>query len=190
MSRLHRLLAVLTLAAGALAAVAQHPRPGLASDEVSAVELAEWIRARKPGLLVLDLRPADQTHSGQVPGAQMPAELKLAGVDHVALGLARPGFIDPSELNTIVIYGPENVEPLAVDVLLGRSNNPPRLLRLHGGIAAWNAEVLFPSIRADASERQRKAFAARAELSRYFSGSPRVLDPGEHATAARSRQGC
>ena len=43
----HRTLATLAIGAAALAAIARTPEPPLAQDEVSAVELAGWIRARR-----------------------------------------------------------------------------------------------------------------------------------------------
>ena len=55
---------------------------------------------------------------------------------------------------------------------------------------AWNDEVLFPQLRRDASAPQRRAFEARAQLSRYFGGSPRVIEPGAQTQRSRSRRGC
>ena len=43
-------LALLARVAGSLAAVAGNIAPPPAADEVSAVELAQWIRDRRPGL--------------------------------------------------------------------------------------------------------------------------------------------
>ena len=157
-------LAIVALAAGALAAVARTPEPAPAPDEISAAELATWIRDRQPGLLLVDLRP-DATD--RLPGAGPLTEADRGAVD------------------TLVAYADRNVDPDAVEALHAR-----RVLRLRGGVAAWNAEVLFPTLRADASGRQRLEFESRARLSRYFGGSPRVLDPGASPDRGRSRRGC
>jgi hypothetical protein len=78
---------------------------------------------------------------------------------------------------------------MVIDALRPRVGDA-RLLRLHGGFEAWRDEVLFPHLRADASERERQRFAPRAQLSRYFGGTPRVLEPGTDPAQPRSRRGC
>lgn len=160
-------LAALALCAAVLAAFARSPEPPLSGDEISAVELAAWIRARRPGLLVLDTRSGDAMERDGLPGARSAADFEGDAID------------------TIVLYGDRRLDE--APPLRG---NTQRVLRLHGGIEAWNEEVLFPAIRADASERQKREFASRAQLSRYFGGSPRVLDPGTDSPRSRSRRGC
>lgn len=161
------LLAAIASCAGALAAVAGSPAPPLARDEISAIQLAEWIHARRPGLVVLDARPAESMQRGRLPGARAVAEFEAdAGA-------------------TIVLYGDRGTD--GVPAWRGPAL---RVLRLRGGIEAWHRDVLFPVVRADASEAQRRQFESRARLSRYFGGSPRVLDPGAEANPVRSRRGC
>lgn len=164
---IHRVLAALAICAAALAALARSPEPPPAPDEISAVELAGWIGARRPGLVVLDTRTPDAMERDGLPGARPVA-----------------GF-DGADVDTVVLYGDRRVDQ--APPLRG---NPQRVLRLRGGIAAWNEDVLFPVIRSDASEQLQREFAHRAQLSRYFGGSPRVLDPGAQARRTRSRRGC
>jgi len=164
-------LALLALVLGSLAAIAGSVAPPPAADEVSAVDLAQWIRDRRPGLLVVDARAAEAFDRDRLPGARL-----IADIDADALRSA----------DTVVVYAEAGVDATALREL----SNVRRLLRLHGGIAAWNEDVLFPVIRADASERQQRDFAARAALSRYFGGSPRLLDPGASPARGRSRHGC
>jgi rhodanese-related sulfurtransferase len=165
------MLALLALVTGTLAAIAGNVAPPPAADEVSAVDLAQWIRDRRPGLLVVDARTAEAFDNDRLPGAHLIADI---GAD--ALRSA----------DTIVFYSDARADAGALRGL----SSVPRALRLHGGIAAWNEEVLFPVLRADASERQQRDFVARAVLSRYFGGSPRLLDPGASPTRGRSRRGC
>ena len=40
------------------------------SDHVTGIELAEWIRSRKPGLRVIDVRPDSEYTAYHVPGAE------------------------------------------------------------------------------------------------------------------------
>jgi hypothetical protein len=170
----HRALMLLALGAGALAAVAGSPAPPPARGDVAAVELAEWIRARRPGLQVLDTRSPDAMWRDRVPGARSAAELATGALDAEA---------------TLVVYADRNVDEDTLDALRRRSGTT-RILHLHGGVEAWNAEVMFPWIRADASAREQREFAERALLSRYFGGSPRVLEPGAARPHGRSRRGC
>jgi rhodanese-related sulfurtransferase len=169
-----RSLALLALVAGAAAAISGSPLPAPARNEVSAVDLATWIRARQPGLLVVDARAAAQADEGSVPGA-----LPLAEIEAGRLG----------EGATVVIYAEAEVEA-GVVAALQRQSAAPRYLRLHGGYKAWREEVLFPVVRSDASAAQLRRFEQRAQLSRYFGGSPRQLDPGVAVAQARSRRGC
>ena len=161
----HLMLASLAICAAALAALARSPEPPPACDEISAVTLAEWIRARRPGVLVLDTRSAQAMERDGIPGARSAADF------------------DGDAVDTVVLYGDRRVDE--APPLRG---SPRRVLRLHGGIEAWNRDVLFPVIRGDAPEREKSEFASRAQLSRYFGGSPRVLEPGARRT--RSRRGC
>ncbi|HET7062713.1 MAG TPA: rhodanese-like domain-containing protein [Rudaea sp.] len=165
------MLALLALVTGTLAAIAGNVVPPPAADEVSAVDLAQWIRDQRPGLLIVDLRTAEAFDRDRLPGARLIADL-----DADTLRAA----------DSVVVYSDARADGAALRGL----SNVPRVLRLHGGIAAWNEEVLFPVIRADASARQQRDFATRAMLSRYFGGSPRLLDPGALPARARSRHGC
>jgi rhodanese-related sulfurtransferase len=166
------MLVLLALVTGALAAIAGNVAPPPAADEVSAVDLAQWIRDQRPGLLVVDLRAAEAFDRDRLPGARL-----VADVDADALGSA----------DTVVVYADARADAGA---LRGLSNVPRVSVRLHGGIGAWNEEVLFPVLRADASAQQQRDFATRALLSRYFGGSPRLLDPGALPARGRSRHGC
>jgi rhodanese-related sulfurtransferase len=165
------MLALLALGMGTLAAVAGNVAPPPAADEVSAIDLAQWIRERRPGLLVVDARAAEAFDRDRLPGARL-----IADIDADALRSA----------DTVVVYADARADAAALRGL----SNVPRVLRLHGGIAAWNEDVLFPVLRADASARQQRDFATRALLSRYFGGSPRLLDPGASPARGRSRHGC
>jgi hypothetical protein len=165
---LRSMLAALAIGAGVLAALAGSPAPPPSPDEIGAVELAGWLRDRRPGLLVLDVRSAQAMQRDRLPGARQAAEVAGGAVD------------------TLVLYGDRQLEHVPAVRVSAR-----RVLRLHGGIEAWNEEVLFPAIRSDAPEREQQAFAGRAQLSRYFGGAPRVLDPGmQAARGTRSRRGC
>lgn len=169
--RARSVLAVAAFAIGGLAAVAGSSQPPLAGDEVAAVDLAGWLRERREKLRVLDARSADAFDAGHLPGARRLADSAASDAD-----------------DTVVVYADRDVDAGVADAL--RRQSTARVLRLHGGLRAWNDEVLFPVLRGDASAGQRQRFEARAALSRYFGGTPRQLDPGEAAGRTRSRRGC
>lgn len=166
----HATAALFALVVGTLAALAGDVDPPPAADEVSASELAAWIRDRRPGLLLLDLRDVEAFDRDRLPGAQ---RLPDVGADAIAAA------------DTIVVYA-----DAGNDAGLPRLSGAARVLRLHGGVGAWNDDVLFPTLRADANARQQRDFAPRAALSRYFGGSPRLLDAGAAPARNRSRRGC
>ena len=171
---LRRALAALALCVGGLAAFVGTPRPPLGAEEVSAEELGQWIHDRRPGLVVLDARDAAAMQKDGLPGAQPMNEID---------GRA----IAPDD--TVVVYSDRYLPAQTIESLRQRLK-VRRVLPLRGGIVAWNADVLFPTLRSDASARQQRAFALRAQLSRYFGGTPRVLDRDETRQRTQGRRGC
>ena len=165
---------VTALALGLLAALAGEPVPAPADDAVTAVELAVWLRQQRPGLQVIDLRAAEARK-----GDRLAAARALDHIDPVALGTAQ----------MIVLVADGTIRDAQWDAL--RRRWPAATLRrLHGGMRAWQREVMAPVIRADAPASQHAEFAGRAALSRYFGGTPQVLDAAALAARPRSRQGC
>ena len=174
MNAVRTTLALAALALGTLAAIAASPLPPLANDEIAAADLAVWLRDRRVGLLVVDARSADAMAQDRLPGARL-----LVDVDAAMLDAA----------DAVVVYADRDVDVRRVETLR-RAPGTRRYLRLHGGIAAWNEDVRYPVVRSDASAAQQQRFEARAQLSRYFGGTPRRLDPGAANGRPRSRQGC
>lgn len=174
MSRVRHLLTAAALIAGVCAAMAGTPQPPLRDDEVSAVDLAVWIRERREGLLVLDARDTEEHEDGGVAGARRVAQFAIEGLQTTGL---------------VVVYAQTQLDDAAFDALRRRFPQAT-VRRLRGGLQAWTDEVLYPSIRADAPARIRDAFAERAALSRYFGGTPRRIAPGESPAQPRSRRGC
>jgi hypothetical protein len=174
MKRVMRIgLAVLAMACGLASALAGSARPPLARDAVSAETLAQWIRDRQPGLVLLDARAAPASEEG-LPGAT---------------ALADVGLHQMPENGTVIVYGDGDVDANVLERLRQRLH-AQHYLRLQGGTKAWNDEVLYPTLRSDASAAQQARFETRASLSRYFGGTPRQLDPGATAARQRSRRGC
>src|SRR5262249_48562481 len=125
-------------------------------DHVSALELAAWIRARRPGLRVIDVRTADEFRAMHIPGAEQ--------VDLERLAHRRFAPDDP-----IVLYSEFGVHGGQAWVFL-RALGHRRVFFLRGGLHEWLDDVMSPTLPAGASPEAEAAFAQVAELSRFFGG--------------------
>jgi rhodanese-related sulfurtransferase len=144
-------------------------------DHVSALTLAAWIRARKRGLRVIDVRPADAFGEHAIPTAEnMPLDVLL-----------RTRFAAD---DVLVLYSEGGAHAGQAWTLL-RAMGVHNAWFIAGGMADWHDEVLAPVLAHDASPAQVLAFETTAQLSRYFGGTPSL---GERTTvAARARRrGC
>jgi rhodanese-related sulfurtransferase len=178
-TRTHRLLAgvAAVLAIGALAAGDPGARVDVDAlartveaeeDHVDALELAEWIRDRRPNLRVVDVRSAADFSAFHIPTAQ---HLPLTAV-------VRAGF-RPDE--TVVIYSEGGTHAAQAWFLL-RAAGVEKVYFLRGGLYEWMTEVMSPILPSDATPSQRAGFARAAEISRYFGGMPRIGAASSSAT--------
>lgn len=178
---LNRAIVVVALTGGGLAAMAGSPyradhamvdAAALAraiateADHVTAIELAQWIRARKPGLRILDVSDADAVMDVAVPQAEL---VSMADLTTVAATI-RPG--DP-----LVVYSAGGAHGGQAWVLL-RALGFTDVYFLQGGLDAWISEVLSPTLPpvAGLTDAERRTVESVAELSRYFGGEPREGD--------------
>jgi len=136
-------------------------------DHVTAVELAEWIKDRRPGLRVVDVRPADEFDAYHVPTAENIPLDKLVDT---------PFRKD----ETIVLYSGGGAHAAQGWVFL-RALGLPHVYFLRDGLTEWLEDVINPVISAAPTDSARNSFARAADLSRYFGGVPRA---GEPATVA------
>ena len=137
-----RLLVGLAVTLGAIAPFAGEPTPtsprqaGLDTatlaaqvareeDHVTARELAAWIRARKPGLRVIDLRPRQEFVAHHLPGA------RPATIEEVVKTRFAPG-------DTLVLYSAGGAHAAQAWVLL-RAAGYERVYFLRGGYREWTA---------------------------------------------------
>ncbi len=148
------------------------------ADHVSALQLAQWIRDRKPGLRVIDVRDPAAFADYAIPTAEnLPLEQ-----------LMRQAFA-PHE--TLVLYSEGGAHAGQAWVLL-QALGGANAWFIAGGLADWYDEVMAPVLSAEATPDQVRAFETVTELSRYFGGTPRV---GEVATplpgsSQPRRRGC
>ena len=129
-------------------------------DHVTAVELAEWIRDRRLGLRVIDIRSNAEFNARHIPTAE---RIPLSD-------LAKTPF---RRDETIVLYSEGGAHAGQGWVFL-RALGYDQVYWLRGGIHEWFEDVMNPSIESTASDSARKAFKRVSDLSRYFGGSPHV----------------
>ena len=170
-----RALATAAALLGTMAAVAGEPMPRRApvrvdaaaiareiereEDHVTARELATWIRDRRAGLRVLDVRPDPEYAEYHVPTAE-----RVALADVAALA--------PRAGETVVLYSGGGAHAAQAWVLL-RAAGHRRIYFLRGGVLEWVEDVMNPVLGRDTTRAGRAADADVAALSRYFGGVPR-----------------
>lgn len=172
---IRRLLACAAGLLGVAALFAGSPyRTRHAVAEVSPVELAEWIRDRKPDLRVIDARPQAEFDEYHLPRAE-----------HVDMESAA---FKPAETIVLVAGDGQGGDGQGID-------HPVYVLR--GGVRGWIDEVMNPTITENASAAERSAYQRASIVSRYFGGVPRVVDKprgksSDTAAAVRAvrRRGC
>jgi rhodanese-related sulfurtransferase len=148
-------------------------------DHVDALELAAWIRERRPGLRVVDLRRAEQFDDVHIPTAE---NISIGALSETTFG----------ENETIVLYSEGGAHAGQAWVFL-RALGHERVFFLRAGIYEWNEHVMNPTLARDATDRERAEFAKAAALSEYFGGSPqRDVPRSQQGTTLRElrRRGC
>jgi rhodanese-related sulfurtransferase len=117
-------------------------------DHVTALELATWIRDRKPGLRVVDLRKPAEFDEYHLPRAENVAIENLASTPFTA-----------SE--TIVLISDGGAHAAQGWVLL-QAMGHRQVFFLRGGLQEWLDDVMSPTT------------PEAAAIGRYFGGVPRV----------------
>lgn len=174
-----RKLAVALAGLGAIAAVAGNPyRDGkvtvdtkkLASltastaDHVEANEVASWIIAGRADYTLIDLRNAGEYATYHIPGAR-----------NVPLDELDATVAPPTE--KLVLYSDGGIHGAQAWMLL-KAQGFKSVYSIYGGLDAWKNNVLFPAAPAESTPDAKEAFAKRAQVAKYFGGSPR----GEEAS--------
>ena len=131
-------------------------------DHVTAIELAQWIRERRPGLRVIDTRSSEEFDDFHVPTAQ---RIPLSELTHARF----------RSDETIVLYSEGGTHAAQGWVFL-RALGYNRVYFLRGGLYEWLDQVMSPSLSATANDSARKEFARVSDLSRYFGGTPKTSE--------------
>ena len=138
-----RVLAGVALLLAVLAALAGTSRQGGAAldarrlateieheeDHVTALELAQWIHDRKPGLRVLDVRSDSEFAAYHIPSAERMPLTALAS-------------LPPGSDETLVLYSEGGAHAAQGWVLL-RANGHRDVYFLRGGLLDWMEDVML-----------------------------------------------
>lgn len=149
-------------AAAAMVGTPNGPVRAKPSDQISPLELAEWIKAGPPGLQIVDVRAAQEFDRYHIPTARsMPLE---------ALAAAR---FDPNA--TLVVYSERGGHAAQAWSVL-RESGYQHVLSLRGGIEDWLEDVMHP--------------AAPTDVTRYFGGFTRKPGDAPLTVDGLRRHGC
>jgi len=140
-------------------------------DHVTAAELAGWIKDRRAGLRVVDLRSAHEYENFHIPTAE-----------RIPIDSIVSARLSPSE--TIVLYSEGGPHAAQAWVFL-RALGYGKVYFLRGGAYEWIEQIVSPTLPIGAPAKDSLAFETTAALSRYFGGTPRrgVARPADDALA-------
>jgi len=128
------------------------------SDHVDAIALAEWIRARKPHLRIVDVRDDLAADDYRIPGAEEVPLQRIAALS-----------VRPSD--TIVIYSDGGGHAAQAWLIL-RQRGVATAYVLRDGLEAWEDEIMAPR-RPDSTDAVAVArFQYVRELASFFGGRP------------------
>jgi len=152
---------VVTMDLDQLAAIVQGEE-----DHVTVQDLAEQIIAGATDYRLIDLREPEEYAKYHIPGAENVSITELT--DYPLLRNEK-----------VILYSGGGIHASQAWFLL-KAKKYPGVYTLLGGMNAWEDEILFPQLAADASPEAVAGFAKLQEVSRYFGGQPSV---GGEATA-------
>ena len=129
-------------------------------DNVTAVEIGDWIRTRRANLRIVDLRDSAEFEDYHIPTAERIALTSLTSTRF-------------RNDETVVLYSGGDGRAAQGWVFL-RAMGFTRVYFLKGGLYEWLDDVMNPAISPTASENERVEFQRVSEISRYFGGAPMV----------------
>ncbi len=163
----NRIMAGSALVLALFAAVAGTPYAAGADGDssvssVHVVDVAEWIRDRRTGLQIVDLRPSEAFDRFNIPTA---INVQLGGLG--VSGLDSTGLV-------VVYDDGSGLAERGKTILKALGFDSVSVLR--DGVGRWVADILNPAVARDATDMERAEFDRVVDLSRYFGGMPRVVD--------------
>ncbi len=128
------------------------------ADHVDALQLAEWIRGQKPGLRVIDLRPAAEYDDFHIPTAERIAIEQLPSTRFASN-------------ETVVLYSEGGAHAAQGWVFLQLAGVHNAYF-LRGGILDWEEAIMNPTLDSNPTDSAKAEYERAVELSKYFGGEP------------------
>ena len=128
-------------------------------DHITAVELAEWIRDRKPGLRVIDLRIAPRS------SRRISSSSERVSIESLP---ATPFRHD----DTVVLISGPAAERRAGGGSFSRRSGYRHVYFLRAGLGEWLDDVMSPTLGTGAPPAARVAFRARARSAAISAAHP------------------
>lgn len=154
-----------------------------AADHVDALVLAEWIRARKPQLRIIDVRDGLAADDYRIPGAE-------------DVPLQRIAQLDVHTGETLALYADGSGQAAQAWTML-RARGVRNAFVLRDGLAAWEDDILSPRLPNPDDTAAVRRFEQIKELSAWFGGRPShapaasaVNQVDTFAAAPRRRKSC
>lgn len=130
------------------------------ADHITVQDLADRIIAGATDYRLIDLRDAEAYAMYHIPGAENVSITELP--DYPLL-----------RNEQIILYSGGGIHAAQAWFLL-KAKKYPGVYTVLGGMNAWEDEILFPQLAADASPEAVAEFAKTEEVSRYFGGTPSI----------------
>ena len=146
--------------------------------------VAAWIRDRKPGLRIIDLRSAENFEVFHIPTATHTPLQALASFDFSTEGVT-------------VLYGANQEQTLRGVVLL-KALGIESVHYLEDGVGLWLKQIINPTLYQNPSNEERLQFQLESEVAAYFGGLARTnvprsegyLDSTDQVLERTMRRGC
>ena len=150
-------------------------------DHVDAIDLATWIRDGRRGLRIIDVREGLDSSIYTIPGA-------------VPVPMRDIATLDVDAADDVVLYSDGGAHAAQAWVLL-RARGVTNVRVLKDGMAAWEDDVLNPTVPAGADSTVHHDFQRVRDLSIWFGGKPKLQEgPFEQAVQSaapkRRRRTC
>lgn len=139
-------------------------------DHVDALELATWMRERRAGLRVLDVREGVDSTTYTIPGAE------VLPLDRLTELTARPG-------EHLVLYSDGGAHAAQAWVIL-RARGFRDVKVLKDGLAAWEDEVVYPPPPRVTDDTATVRFERARALALWFGGHPRIVASPNETSAS------
>ena len=129
-------------------------------NEISPVELANWIIKGNQDYYLIDLRPENEYVKYHIPTAISSPVQNLVNLD-----------VPKNE--KVVIYSDDELNTAKGWFIL-KAEDYKSVNILKKGLNGWKDSVLFPSFSNIKTKQQKEYFAKISEISKFFGGQPQV----------------